>query len=101
MWCVHRPYQAQRRHESPLGQRVERAQLLIVDDQLGRRAEKHGHHAVMARETPHHAGVAIDPRRHATRVTGGSDTPSPIRRIAPGLTSDGQTGARDCAGTDN
>ena len=47
-------------------ERRERLHLVVVDRELGRRAEQDGHHAVVAVQPTHQAGVAINPCRHGT-----------------------------------
>ena len=52
----------------PVGEHVEGAALLVVEGQLGGWPEQHGHHAVVARQPPDHAGVAVDSCRHVPSV---------------------------------
>lgn len=68
--------EAKGRHQTTLGQDVERASLVIVEGQLGRRSEQHRHHAVVAGQSAHHAGVAVDSCCH------GRDTGSGHRHLA-------------------
>src|SRR6478672_11794104 len=69
----------ERGHEPALGEDVERTALVVVEGQLGRGPEQHGHHAVVARQPAHHAAVAVDSRRH---VPGRCQRPPTVRAAA-------------------
>ena len=78
VWTGLRGNHAQRRHEPGTGEDVERTLLFLAELELGRGPEQHGDHAVVARRSAHHAGVAVDMNAHlvlqgksATWVHGG------------------------------
>ena len=60
--------QAERRNQPTLGEDVECTSFVIIDGELRRWAEQHGHDAVVARQAPHHAGVAVDSCRHVEKA---------------------------------
>ena len=53
-------HKSQRRDQPPVGEDLERTLLVRAEDQLRRRTEQRSDDAVMASQTAHGAGIAID-----------------------------------------